>query len=63
MCRQVIHHHDLAGLERWQEHPLDVGLKTSRVVLPTTARHGPIPSSVMLASRVVFLPRLRGTFE
>jgi hypothetical protein len=31
------------------------------VVLPSTAKHGPIPSKLMLAKSVVFLPRLRGT--
>jgi hypothetical protein len=28
--------------------------KTSRVVLPSTATHAPIPSTLMLASKVVF---------
>ena len=31
--------------------------KTALVVPPSTARHGPIPSAVMLAKSVVFLPR------
>src|SRR5215203_2498422 len=31
------------------------------VVEPSTARHGPIPSELMLASKVTFLPQLRGT--
>ena len=35
--------------------------ETALVVEPTTARHGPIPSWVMLASKVVFLPRFQGT--
>src|SRR5215217_8534633 len=35
--------------------------KTSRSVAPSTASDGPIPSTLMLASTVVFLPRLRGT--
>ncbi len=35
--------------------------KTILVVAPSTARHGPIPSAVMLASSVVLGPRLRGT--
>ncbi len=35
--------------------------KTSRVVVPSTAREGPIPFRLMLESNVVFLPQLRGT--
>lgn len=34
--------------------------KTAFVALPTTARHEPIPFALILASSVVFLPRLRG---
>src|SRR5215213_975349 len=34
--------------------------KTKVVVAPSTASDGPIPSTLMLASSVVFLPRLRG---
>src|SRR3712207_8208780 len=30
------------------------------VVAPSTTRHGPIPSTPILAKSVVFLPRLRG---
>ena len=35
--------------------------KTILVVAPSTARQGPIPSMLMLASSVVFFPQLRGT--
>src|ERR671911_603548 len=35
--------------------------KISRLVAPSTASDGPIPSMLMLESSVVFLPRLRGT--
>src|SRR5215213_8508617 len=34
--------------------------KTAAVVAPSTASDGPIPSTLMLASRVAFLTRLRG---
>jgi hypothetical protein len=34
--------------------------ETYLIVAPLTARHGPRPSTVMLASRVRFLPSLRG---
>src|SRR5215213_9746347 len=33
---------------------------TALVVGPSTARHGPIPESVMLAKSVTFAPQLRG---
>jgi hypothetical protein len=34
--------------------------KTALVVAPSTASDGPMPESVMLASRVMFGPQLRG---
>ena len=34
--------------------------KTSRVVGPSTARHGPMPRAVMLESKVTFLPQFLG---
>src|SRR5215212_3410417 len=34
--------------------------KTARVVAPSTPSDGPMPLSVMLESRVTFLPQLRG---
>src|SRR5215210_3905304 len=60
--REVVRNYDLPGAKRGRQNPLDVkASKTSFVVPPTTAKHGPIPSLVMLAKSVVFLPRLRGT--
>ena len=41
---------------------LDVGLEDDHGSHPfDCSRHGPIPSAVILASRVVLGPRLRGT--
>ncbi len=37
--------------------------KTALFVEPRTARVGPIPSELMLAKSVVFLPRLRGVLQ
>src|SRR3712207_3743326 len=62
--RKVVHHHYLPRLKRGGQHPLRVGLEDRRVVVePSTARHSPIPSAVMLASKVTFAPQLRGTRE
>src|SRR5919107_3167623 len=60
---EVIHNHDLSRPQAWGEHFFEVSLEnTSRSVAPSTAREeGPIPSTLMLASKVVFFPRLRGT--
>src|SRR5215213_11371720 len=59
---EVIHNHNLSRPQAWGEHFFEVSLEnTSRSVAPSTARAGPIPSTLMLASKVVFFPRLRGT--
>jgi hypothetical protein len=59
---EIVHHDHLSGAEGGREEPFDEGLENATLVVgPTTATHGPMPSVVMLASSVVFLPRLRGT--
>src|SRR5215213_5450294 len=59
---EVIHNHNLSRPQAWGEHFFEVSLEnTSRSVAPSTARAGPIPSTLTLASKVVFFPRLRGT--
>ncbi len=52
----------LPRTEDGRERSLYVGLKTALVALPTTAKHGRIPSWLMLTSSVI-LPRLRGTSQ
>jgi hypothetical protein len=60
--RGVVHHYYPYRPKRRRRHPLSrEASKASLVVEPSTARHGPIPSLVMLASRVTFAPRLHGT--
>src|SRR5215211_5402987 len=59
--RQLIHDEHLPFFQFGKEDLLQIGFETSLVVEPSTAIEGPIPSTVMLAKSVVFLPRLRGT--
>src|SRR5215204_6129949 len=61
VSREVVHHYDLPRSQSRCEHLLYVGLEDPGVVAPSTAKDGPIPQQLMLESRVVFLPRLRGT--
>ena len=63
MSGEVVHDHKLSCPQARREHLLDVeASKTTAVVFPSTAREGPMLSiMLMLASSVVFLPRLRGT--
>jgi len=46
---EVVHHHYPSGRKGGSQNPLDVGLEDGlRGVGPSTARDGPIPSTVML---------------
>ena len=41
----------------------DVGLEDLLVVEPSTVTKGPMPSQLMLARRVIFLPLFLGTLK
>jgi hypothetical protein len=62
VSREVVHDHNLSRAQVWQEDLLQIGLERLGVDRAyAMAAEGPMPSTSMLASKVVFLPRLRGT--
>src|SRR5215216_3586990 len=62
VSREVVHHHDLPRSQSRCEHLLYVGLEDPGGGDPFYGQRRPHPTEqLMLESRVVFLPRLRGT--
>src|SRR5215216_4514429 len=61
MDREVVHHDHLADPQARSEYPIDVGLEENLRGRAFHRKHCPMPPTLMLAMRVVFLPRLRGT--
>ena len=64
MCSEVVHDRYLAFFQARRQHLHHVGLEdTGGRRSLYGQRVGPITSMVMLDSKVVFLPRLRGTLS
>jgi hypothetical protein len=60
VSREVVHHH-LTPAQRGRQDLLYVCLEDLAASGPSTASDGPIPETLILESRVVLGPRLRGT--
>ena len=61
MGAEVVHHDDLPRRQCGSQDPLRVEVsKKAFVVEPSTTIDGPIPSTLMLESKVRLAPQLRG---
>jgi hypothetical protein len=64
MCPEVVHYHYLSQSQLGSQKVLPVeASKTSLAVEHSIAIEGPIPSQLMLAKRVVFLPLFLGILK